>query len=107
MADERRVAFKGLVHALDLRRGTELRSALLLAIALLLVPLRGLRVAVGPDLLQVKADFFLRWGDSETSSAAVAATSEIFSFLLLLTRFSSSRFSLILLSAFSLVRLLR
>jgi hypothetical protein len=110
VADERRAAFKGLAHALDLRRGTRLRSARVLAIALLLAPLRGLRVGASPDLLRVKADFFLRRGDSNTSSAAVVATCETSSFgllatfLLLLTRFSSSRFASVLLSAFSVRR---
>jgi hypothetical protein len=107
VADERRAAFKGFVLdlALDLLRGTGLASPPPL-------PLRGLFVRVGPDQLRIKADFFLRRGDPKTSSVAVVATGETSSlglsttFLLLLTRFSSSRFSLVLLSAFP-IRLLR
>lgn len=112
MADERRAAFKGLVLTLDLLRVTGLASPLPLARALLLVPLRGLREAVGPDLLRVKADLLFRRGDSKTSSTAVVATGETSSFglpatlLLLLTRFSSSLFSSVFLSDFP-VRLLR
>jgi hypothetical protein len=107
VADERRAAFKGLVLdlALDLLRGTGLASPPPL-------PLRGLFVRVGPDLPRIKADSFLRRGDSKTSSVAVVVTGEksslglLTTFLLLLTRFSSSRFSLVLLSALT-VRLLR
>jgi hypothetical protein len=120
VADERRAAFKGLlVPALDLLRGTGLRSVLALLLAVvallvlvLLVPLlRGLRVGVvGPDLLRLTEDLLLRRGESKTSLAAVgvAATFETSSlglllllllatFLLLLIRFSSSRFPLVLL----------
>jgi hypothetical protein len=122
VADERRAAFKGLVLdlALDLLRGTGLASPppLVLDLALDLLrgtgldsptplPLRGLFMRVGPDLPRVKADFFLRRGDSKTSSAAVSATGAtsffglLSTFVLLLTRFSSSLFSLVLLSAFT------